>query len=120
MTMATALTADKKVELLTDYIMKWCLWQFHSRAWDRERQNEGILRVTTQLLCDEPVDTSAPSERCYYVDAFVLNRDWREQFDWLDGMTTEEKKVMMAALKEHIDFLTIKGSLNKELTDPLY
>lgn len=118
--MATTLTVEDKVELLTDYIMKWSLWQFHSRAWDRERQNEGILRQTTQLLCDETVDTSDPSERCYYVDAFILNRDWREQFDWLAEMNVDEKKAMMAALKERIDFLTIKGSLNKELTDPLY
>ena len=31
-----------RIEQLVDYIMKWCLWQFHSRAWDREKQNEGI------------------------------------------------------------------------------
>ena len=34
-------TLKDRVEQLVDYIMKWCLWQFHSRAWDREKQNEG-------------------------------------------------------------------------------
>lgn len=36
-------TLKDRVEQLVDYIMKWCLWQFHSRAWDREKQNEGVL-----------------------------------------------------------------------------
>ena len=35
-----------RIEQLVDFIMKWCLWQFHSRTWDRERQNEGILTKT--------------------------------------------------------------------------
>jgi nitrogenase delta subunit len=32
-----------RIEPLVDYIMKHCLWQFHSRKWDRERQNREIL-----------------------------------------------------------------------------
>jgi nitrogenase delta subunit len=39
----------EQVEALVDYIMKNCLWQFHSRAWDRERQNENILGITNRL-----------------------------------------------------------------------
>lgn len=117
--MAT-LTLDEKVDALTDYIMKWCLWQFHSRAWDRERQNEGILRITSQLLCGEEVDTTDPSERCYWADAVVMARDFKTLYPWINDMAPEEIRPMMQALKERIDYLTIKGSLNKELTDPLY
>ena len=50
------MTQQEQVELMVDYIMKHCLWQFHSRAWDREKQNAGILGKTKQLLCDEPVE----------------------------------------------------------------
>lgn len=38
-----------QIEQLVDYIMKKCCSQFHSRAWDREKQNAGILGKTTQL-----------------------------------------------------------------------
>ena len=38
----------ERVEQLIDYIMKNCLWQFHSRRWDRVRQNENILGMTGQ------------------------------------------------------------------------
>ena len=61
-----------QIEPLLDYIMKNCLWQFHSRAWDREKQNEKILSKTTQLLCGEPVENTTPADRCYWVDAMSL------------------------------------------------
>ena len=49
-------TMKDQVDQLVDYIMKWCLWQFNSRAWDRKDQNEGILTKTMQILCDEPLN----------------------------------------------------------------
>ena len=42
-------TLSENVEVVIDYIMKKCLWQFHSRAWDRERQNEGIMTQTMRF-----------------------------------------------------------------------
>ena len=50
------MTQEQQVEALVDYIMKHCLWQFHSRNWDREKQNAGVLGKTRQLLCGEDVD----------------------------------------------------------------
>jgi len=41
----------QQVEQIIDYIMKKCLWQFHSRAWDRERQNKEVLAKTCEVLC---------------------------------------------------------------------
>ena len=37
---------QQQIEQMIDYIMKKCLWQFHSRSWDRERQNAQILGTT--------------------------------------------------------------------------
>ena len=113
-------TLNDKVEQLVDYIMKWCLWQFHSRAWDRERQNEGILTKTRQLLCEEPVEFATPADKCYWVDAVILVRDFKAEYPWLSAMDKEDIKSLMQRLKERMDFLTIKGSLNEELTDPKY
>lgn len=109
-----------RIEQLVDYIMKWCLWQFHSRAWDREKQNEGILTKTMQLLCEESVDLETPADRCYWVDAVVLAKDFKSTYPWISMMDKNDLKVLMQGLKDRMDHLTITGSLNKELTDPKY
>lgn len=109
-----------KIAQLEDYIMKKCLWQFHSRAWDREKQNEGILTKTMQILCEEPVEKETPADKCYWVDAVVLADAYKERFEWINTMDKAEIKELMQALKERIDFLTITGSLNEELTVKQY
>lgn len=109
-----------RVEQLLDYIMKKCLWQFHSRAWDREKQNEGILTKTMQILCEEPVERDTPADKCYWVDAVVLADAYKSRFSWLGGMDKEEIKTLMQSLKDRLDYLTITGSLNAELTDKHY
>ncbi|MEY8351721.1 Fe-only nitrogenase subunit delta [Lachnospiraceae bacterium 54-53] len=110
----------ERTELLLDYIMKKCLWQFHSRAWDRERQNLNIIQQTKQLLCGEPVKRDTPEERCYYVDASNLAENYKKYFPWVCEMDKADIERLMEELKERLDFLLITGSLNKELTDPLY
>jgi len=111
---------EEKVEMMLDYILKKCLWQFHSRAWDRERQNQGVLSKTSELLCEEPVKTDTPEDRCYWVDAVCLVDAYRQRFPWLASMGKGEIKELMALLKEKLDFVTITGSLNAELTDQHY
>lgn len=110
----------ERVEVLLDYIMKKCLWQFHSRAWDRERQNANIMEKTMQLLCNEPVGQETPEQRCYYVDAVYLAESYRTKFPWVSELDKAELKKVIQGVKERLDYLLITGSLNKELTDPLY
>jgi nitrogenase delta subunit len=109
-----------KMEELVDYIMKHCLWQFHSRSWDRERQNEGILTKTRQLLCDEPVEKETPEDKCYWVDAVCLADAFKNRCPWLAEMNKAEIHSLMQGLKDRMDYLTISGSLNAELKDPHY
>jgi nitrogenase delta subunit len=109
-----------KVEQLVDYIMKHCLWQFHSRSWDRERQNEGVLTKAMQILCNEPVENDTPAERCLWVDAVSLVDAYSKRYPWLAAMDKTEIKTLMQNLRERIDYLTITGSLNAELTDVNY
>ena len=109
-----------KITQLEDYIMKNCLWQFNSRIWDRKDQNEGVLTKTKQLLCGEHVELETPADKCYWVDAVCMVDEFKIRYPWLATMGKAEIKVLMQGLKERIDFLTITGSLNKELTDPLY
>ncbi len=111
---------DSRIEPLVDYIMKNCLWQFHSRVWDREKQNAGILGITAQLLCDEPVDLSTPAARCYWADAVVLVEAYQTRYAWLATMGKADIKQLITALHERLNYLTITGSLNAELTDQRY
>lgn len=110
----------KRVDQLVDYIMKKCLWQFHSRKWDRERQNEAILGKVTQILCGEPVEKETPADRCYWVDAVSLAEGYQKKYAWINTLSKEEIKEIMKGVKEQLDYLTIIGSLNEELTVPLY
>uniref|UniRef100_I2Q3U6 Nitrogenase iron-iron protein delta chain n=1 Tax=Desulfovibrio sp. U5L TaxID=596152 RepID=I2Q3U6_9BACT len=111
---------NERIEQLVDYIMKKCLWQFHSRSWDRKVQNEGILTKTRQILCDEPLGIETPAERCHWVDAVLLAEAFRERYAWLQGLAKEEIAAIMQGLHERLDYLTITGSLNQELTDQHY
>jgi nitrogenase delta subunit len=109
-----------RVDQLVDYIMKWCLWQFNSRAWDRKKQNEEIITKTMQILSDEPVEHETPADKYYWVEAVILARDFKSTYPWVSTLDKIEIKQLMLGLKERIDYLTITGSLNQELTNPLY
>ena len=105
-----------KIATMEDYIMKNCLWQFNSRGWDRRKQNAGILGKTAQILAGDEVENPTPQERCYWIDAVVLSRAFRERCAWLSAMGAEEIRTLIAKLHARIDWLTIDGSLNLELT----
>lgn len=115
--MDTALEAKK--DILMNYIMKNCLWQFNSRAWDREAQNENIIGKTTQLLCNEKATDDTSAERYYWAEAKSLVNEW-ECFPWIKEMSVSDIKTVMSALKTDLDTQLIKKSLNAELTDPKY
>jgi nitrogenase delta subunit len=110
----------ERVALLVDHIMKKCLWQFHSRAWDRLRQNENILGMTARILQGEPVEKDTPEAKCYWADAVSLAEAYKKRFDWLSQMSGEELRHLMEQLKERMDFLTVTGSLNEELNNTHY
>ncbi|WP_320172408.1 Fe-only nitrogenase subunit delta [Maridesulfovibrio sp.] len=111
---------NEKLSELENYIMKKCLWQFHSRNWDRKRQNENILGMTKQILLGEPVDTSTPENRCYWVDSVTMAEAFKKNCAWLTDMSKDEIAALMDELYERIEYLTVTGSLNQELTDQHY
>jgi nitrogenase delta subunit len=116
----TEMEMKEKIATLENYIMQRCLWQFHSRAWDRENQNNGILGITKTMLLGEEPDLSTPELKCYWVDAKFLVDGFKTKFPWVNDMSKEDIAVMMDGLKERIDYVTIHGSLNEELTVKLY
>jgi len=111
---------NQRIEALLDHIMKKCLWQFHSRAWDRKEQNEGILTKARQILCGEHVVIETPVDRCHWVDALALAEAYRSKYPWINTLDKAEITALMQGLHERLDYLTITGSLNLELTDQHY
>ena len=111
---------NSKVELLVNYIMKHCLWQFHSRAWDRERQNREILTWTKNILRGDAVEPTDLLGRCHWVDAKVLAHSYQENFPWINDLDKAEIDSLMTSVHERMDFQTITGSKNLELTDQHY
>jgi nitrogenase delta subunit len=108
------------VDKIIDYIMKKCLWQFHSRSWDRERQNAGILNMTREILIDQEPTHDSPEDRCYWVDAVMMAKGLKRDYPEFGALPVDDIKRIMEKTKERLDFLTIHGSLNQELTDPKY
>lgn len=106
----------EQIGVMEHYIMKHCLWQFNSRGWDRRKQNAGVLGKTTQLLCGEAVENVTPQEKCYWVDAIMLARAYRERCPWITEMSKEDVKALMQLLNARLDWTLIDGSLNLELT----
>jgi Fe-only nitrogenase delta subunit len=105
---------------MLDYIMKNCLWQFNSRAWDRRRQNEGVIVKTEQILCGEAVDLETSADRCYWVDAVCLSEAFMQLNPGLSSLSKNEIRELLKSLHEELDFQLIDGSLNLELTDKHY
>jgi nitrogenase delta subunit len=108
------------VEDILDYIMKKCLWQFHSRAWDRQRQNAGVMEMTKKILLGEDPARVLPEERCYFADAVMLARGLKEYYPWISTLELDDIGLVLTAAKSKLDTLTIHGSLNEELNDPKY
>jgi len=110
----------ERADQMMDYILKKCLWQFHSRHWDRTRQNANIIGQATQILCGETVDTSTPELKCYWVDALSLAEAYRERLPWLADLGPDTIRPLMAALHARLEYVTVTGSLNEELKDKHY
>jgi len=96
------------------------LWQFNSRAWDRKKQNEGIITKTMQILCDEHVEVGTPAEKCFWAEAQILANDFKCLYPWIVAMDKTDIKLLMQGFKDRIDYLTITGSLNAEINDLQY
>jgi nitrogenase delta subunit len=105
----------EKIESLVEFIQERCLWQFHSRTWDREQTIEGVLARTGQILIGEEKPAKDPAEKCFHADAKLLVADFRTRFPWLSSLTKEELHTILDGVKARMRELAITGSRNAEL-----
>jgi vanadium nitrogenase delta subunit len=102
------------------YIQQRCLWQFHSREWDRTENIEGILGKTTALLTGEQPKPETAMERVFLADAKELTAQLRAHFPDIAQLSNDEIERLIAAVKQRVTTLAITESKNHELTQKAY
>ena len=114
------MSEQDKVDQLFDYVQERCLWQFFSRAWDRQENIDGILGTATDLLTGAPHKFDTPMERLFYADAKIMVQDIKDRFAWVTETSPAQITDLMEKLKVKLVEFTITKSLNHELNHSLY
>jgi V-containing nitrogenase delta subunit len=111
---------QERTEEVTALIQQRCLWQFHSRAWDREENINGVLNMAATILTGEKVTLATLLDRAFYADAKLLVIDLEKKFQWLSKMENAQKKAVLDSVKNRLIDIAITNSLNGELHHSLY
>jgi V-containing nitrogenase delta subunit len=109
-----------RTEEVTSLIQQRCLWQFHSRSWDREENINGVLGQAAKILTGEKVVLETLFDRAFYADAKILVADLESKFQWLSKMENSQKKVILESVKHKLIDIAITKSLNGELHHSIY
>jgi nitrogenase delta subunit len=112
--------SQQQIKQLFDYVQERCLWQFHSRSWDRKENIDGIIAAATDLLHNSHPKTGAPMDKLFYADAKTMVADFRGRFPWINELEPTEITELMTGLKDALVDHTITKSLNHELNHSLY
>ncbi|MBW4616057.1 MAG: V-containing nitrogenase subunit delta [Desmonostoc vinosum HA7617-LM4] len=111
---------QERTEEITSLIQQRCLWQFHSRSWDREENISGVLGLAAKILTGEQVVLETLIDRAFYADAKLLVNDLENKFQWLTKMDNVQKKAVLESVKHKLIDIAITKSLNGELHHSLY
>lgn len=111
---------EEKVQQIYKFIQERCLWQFHSRSWDREANINGILNYTSTFLNGGEVEASNNQEKCYLADAKILVEQLKETFSWINDVKDTEITELIDGVKAKLIDVTLTRSKNDELRVPFY
>ncbi|MGH1395350.1 MAG: nitrogenase vanadium-iron protein, alpha chain [Trichormus sp.] len=109
-----------QVQSITTYIQERCLWQFHSRAWDREENINGVIKKATELLNGEKSSQETLTDKLYYADAKILVSELKRNLPWIKDLNKAQVKSVLETVKQNLVGIAISGSLNGELHHSLY
>jgi hypothetical protein len=102
------------------FIQVHCLWQFVSRANDREENINGVLSLAFRILIGESPKCETPDERCHFANANRLASEMKSALPWLEDLPKKDLADTLSAVNARIQDITVKHSLNEELTQPGY
>ena len=110
----------ERTEEVTSLIQQRCLWQFHSRSWDREENINGVLGQAAKILTGEKAVLETLIDRAFYADAKLLVADLEKKFQWLSKMDNAQKKAVLESVKASLIDISITKSRNGELHHSIY
>jgi hypothetical protein len=110
----------KKAEELVAFIQERCLWQFVSRANDREENINGVLSLMGEILSGGSPRLDTPMDRLHFANDNHLAREVKVALPWMRELPKEEMKEVVSGTIARIYELTVKKSLNGELNIPGY
>ncbi|OPX43394.1 nitrogenase vanadium-iron protein delta chain [Ruminiclostridium hungatei] len=107
--------ADKVAELYKFFQQRY-LWQFYSRAWDRDENINGILdKLPVIFSGGQPEVADTLKDRAFYAEARIVAMEVTERYPWVKDMDVSQLKSTIDAVKEKIIDVTITKSQNGEL-----
>lgn len=110
----------EKIEQLFLYLQERCLWQFHSRAWDREDNISVTCEDLIRLLTGEKVTRETPEERCHYADAVLLADQVKAKFPWILQLSDAERREVIEGAFGKVMEVAVTNSRNGELNNENY
>jgi vanadium nitrogenase delta subunit len=109
-----------KIEQLFLFFQERCLWQFHSRSWDREENINSICDDVIKLLTGKRVLTETPEEKCYYADSRILVDQMKARFPWILELSDSDRSAVIQGARDKVMAVTVTDSKNSELNNQNY
>jgi vanadium nitrogenase delta subunit len=109
-----------KIEQLFLYFQERCLWQFHSRSWDREDNINGITDDVIKLLTGKRVEMETPEDKCHYADSRILVDDLKKRFPWILELKDSERSAVVEGARDKLMAVVVTNSKNAELNNENY
>jgi hypothetical protein len=110
----------ENAEALVRFIQERCLWQFVSRAHDREQNIDGVLSLVGVLLTGGTPKLKTPMDRLHFANANHLAAEVKSEFPWLNHLDKDELLAVVSGAIKRINEITVKNSKNGELHQPGY
>lgn len=111
---------QEKIDQLFLFLKERCLWQFHSRAWDREANINGVCDDVVKLLTGQRVEMETPDDKCHYADSRILVDQLKERSPWIFELEDFERKTVVEGAREKLMALAVTDSKNTELKNENY
>jgi hypothetical protein len=109
-----------KADDLVTFIQERCLWQFVSRAHDREENINGVLSLLGEILTGGSPKLKTPVQRLHFANANRLASEVKVAFPWLVEIPKEDMQGVVTGAIARIHELVVEKSLNGELHQPGY
>lgn len=111
---------QEKIEQLFLFLQERCLWQFHSRSWDREDNINSISDGVINLLTGKRVPMETPEDKCHYADSRILVDQLKVKFPWILELSDSDRRAVVEGACEKLMAVTVTNSRNAELTNQNY